>query len=187
MTISIPLNPLAQKHRHNGFGFVGYHLVLSGRSGPNEVPPAAASWLTAAFHDQHVIVVEDGIASAWQGRALRGRVHVDSRMDLWRLIAHAAVCVDIDPGPVIARECIEAMRFGTPIMVPAGSGPATVHAAAGRGFAFEEPEELIWAVAALESVPLRSTTSARAQKYADVYYGDPTEFSESLRAVLGQR
>ena len=187
MTISIPLNPLARKHRHNGFGFVGYQLVLSGRSVPNELPPAAASWLTAAFHDQHVIVVEDGIASAWQGRALRGRVHVDSRMDLWRLIADAAVCVDFDPGPVIARECIEAMRFGTPIMVPAGSGPATVHAAAGRGFACRRTRG---ADSGRDRPGERAASLCdvgAGEEYADVYDGDPTEFSESLRAVLSQR
>ena len=183
--LSIPLNPLAQKHRHNGFGFVGYHLVLSGRHGPHAAPPAAASWLTAAFHDQYVVVVEDGMASAWRGRALRGRVHVDSRMDLWRLIAHAAVCIDLDPGNLIARECIEALRFGTPIMVPVRSGPATVHAAAGRGFVFEDPEELVHAVAALDDEPVRRATSTRGRDYATENYSNPGDFADSLKKVLG--
>jgi glycosyltransferase involved in cell wall biosynthesis len=184
LKVSIPLNPLAQKHRHNGFGFVGYLLVLSGTPEGSHEPPAAASWLTAAFHGEHVVVVEDGVASAWKGRALRGRVHVDSRMDLWRLLAHAAVCIDLDPGRLFARECIEAMRFGTPIVVPAGSGPAAEHADDGRGFVYADAQGLIEAVAALRTEPVRSARSERGREYADSNYGNPAEFSESLRAVL---
>ncbi len=108
-------------------------------------------------------------------------------MDLWRLIVHAGVCIDLDPGPLIARECIEAMRFGTPLMVPAGSGPATLHAAAGRGFVFGDPEELIEAVAALGNESFRSEISMRGRSYAEAHYGSPMAFSESLKAVLGDR
>ena len=60
--------------------------------------------MSAAFHDAYVIVVENAVAAAWKGRVLRGTTSVDTRMDLWRLIAHANVCVDLDPGPQIARE-----------------------------------------------------------------------------------
>lgn len=129
VNVHVPVNRLAQAHRHHGFGFTDYQLILSDHSGSPDGPPFAVAWLTAAFPAAEIVLVEEGVASAWKGRALRGRVSVDTRMDLWRLIAHAAVCVDLAPGPHLARECIEALRFGTPIIVPESSGPAVTHAA----------------------------------------------------------
>ncbi len=70
-------------------------------------------------------------------------------MDLWRLLAHANVCVDLAPGAHIARECVEAMRFGTPIIVPDRPGPGAVHARASGGATFRDASELLDAAAAL--------------------------------------
>ncbi len=120
--VHVAVNRLAQRHRHHGFGFTGYQLVLSDRSGRHDDPPPAAAWIGGAFDDDDVVVVEDAVAWAWKGRVLRGMVPVDTRMDLWRLVAHANVCVDLAPGRQIARECVEALRFGTPIVVPADAG-----------------------------------------------------------------
>ena len=139
VSVPVPVNPLAEQHRHHGFGFTGYQLVLSGRSGAGDEPPPAVAWLSAAFHDADVVVVEDAVASAWRGRALRGRVAVDTRMDLWRLLAHANVCIDLAPGRYVARECVEALRFGTPIIVPEDSGSGVMHALAGGGRDLQRP------------------------------------------------
>ena len=151
--VHVAVNRLAQRHRHHGFGFTGYQLVLSDRSGRHDDPPPAAAWISGAFDDDDVVVVEDAVASAWKGRVLRGMVPVDTRMDLWRLVAHANVCVDLAPGRQIARECVEALRFGTPIVVPADAGPAVAHAAAGGGETFADPGELVSAVARLRTRP----------------------------------
>jgi len=88
--LHVPVNPLATHHRHNGFGFTGYTLVLAGRGPTGDVPPPEVAWLTARFSQRDVIVVQDGTASAWRGRALRGRVAVDTRIDLWRLMSGRA-------------------------------------------------------------------------------------------------
>ena len=64
---------------------------------------------------------------------------MDTRMDLWRLVAHANVCIDLRPGSYIARECVEALRFGTPIIVPECAGPAVVHAREGGGATLAMP------------------------------------------------
>lgn len=168
--VHVPVNRLAERHRHHGFGFTGYLLVLSDGTGE---PPPAVAWVSAAFDDADVVVVEDAVASAWKGRALRGRVAVDTRMDLWRLLAHASVCIDLAPGAYIARECIEALRFGTPIIVPDGSGPAEVHARAGGGMLYGDPHELLSAVASLQDESLRSAASLSGRRYADDHFGDP--------------
>ena len=182
--VYVPVNALAERHRHNGFGFTGYTLVLSGRTGSHDDPPPLAAWLTAAFHDSYVVIVENGIASAWRGRALRGKVPVDTRMDLWRLIAHAKVCIDLAPGRHLARECVESLRFGTPIIVPEGSGAGVAHAAASGGSTYADPEELLEAAVAMQDESFRSALSGQGRHYADANYGDPVRFTATLREAL---
>jgi hypothetical protein len=179
----VPVHPMAAAHRHGGFGFTGYVLVLTDRSQPAEEPPAAAGWLTAAFHDTYVVVVEGATASAWKGRSLRGSSHVDTRIDLWRLVAHASLCVDLAPGRLIARECIEALRFGTPIMVARDSGVATVHAAASGGCTFTGAGDLVTGAAALQDESRRARLSTSATRYADAHYGDPGALVARLGAL----
>jgi hypothetical protein len=184
--VHVPVNPLARLHRHHGFGFTGYQLVLSDGSGSPDEPPAAAAWLSSAFADADVVVVEDAVASAWRGRALRGSVAVDTRMDLWRLMAHANVCVDLAPGPHIARECIEALRFGTPIIVPASSGPGSAHAGAGGGATFFDERDLLEATRMLLDADTRSAASAAGRRYADTRYGDAAAVVTRMRALLAE-
>jgi hypothetical protein len=177
----VPVNSLAAQHRHNGFGFTGYLLVLAGPNGPTPEPVA---WLSAAFHDANVILVSQAVASAWRGRSLRGQVTVDTQMDLWRLLAHACLCVDLEPGPLIARQCVEALRFGTPIAVPESSGPAAAHARAGGGFTFADAQELIEATSTMMNGSDRAVASARGREYADTAYGDPDASVTQVRALL---
>jgi len=182
--LHVPVNPLAAVHRHNGFGQVGYVLVLSDGSGEAGVPPDAAAWITAGFYDADVVVVERAVASLWRGRALRGETSVDSRTDLWRLISHARVCVDTAPGPLLARECVEAMRFGTPVIVPATAPAAASHARAAGGLTYAGTAELLDAVARCRDDDVRSELSARGREYADALYGDPAAFCTRLREAL---
>ena len=173
VNVHVPVNPLARLHRHHGFGFTGYQLVLSDGSGSPEEPPPAAAWLSSAFSDAEIVVIEEAAASAWKGRSLRGTVTVDTRMDLWRLMAHANVCVDLAPGPHVARECVEALRFGTPIIVPEHSGAAEVHAREGGGSTFGDPGELLAAAEGMRLEANRSAASSAGRHYADSRFGDP--------------
>jgi hypothetical protein len=182
----VPINPLAATHRHNGFGFTGYILVLSDRTGtPAVAPPTPmVAWLTARFPDKEVVVVEGATAAVWRGRVLRGIVDVYTRTDLWRLVAHARVTVDLAPGPIIARECIESLRFGTPILVPAASA-ARPHADAGGGMTFTGYPELLAGVAHLSDDDVRATMSSRGRTYADAHYGDQRAFVDVVSRALG--
>jgi hypothetical protein len=184
--VHVPVNRLAELHRHHGFGFTDYLLVLSDRAGEHAEPPPAAAWLSAGFNEADVVVLEDAVASAWRGRALRGRVTVDTRMDLWRLLAHASACIDLAPGPQIARECIEAMRFGTPIIVPDIPGPGAVHARASGGATFCDASELLDAVASFQNPSRRTEVGAAARRYADAHYGDPAALVRRLNGLLGR-
>ena len=184
--VHVPVNRLAEQHRHHGFGFTDYLLVLSDRTGAHEDPPAAAAWLSAAFSKADVVVLEDAVASAWKGRALRGKVTVDTRMDLWRLLAHANVCIDLAPGAHIARECVEALRFGTPVIVPDHPGPGAVHAQSSGGATFEDASELLEAAASFRTEAYRAQASAAGRLYADTHYGDPAALVRRLRDLVGQ-
>jgi hypothetical protein len=181
----VPVNPLALGHRHNGFGFTDYVLVLSDRAEiPPPVPPTPlVGWLTAAFPSAHVVVVEGATASAWKGRALRGTVGIDSRMDLWRLIAHARVMVDLAPGAFIGRECIEAMRLGTPIVVPEASRSAA-HARFGGGMTFSDVSDLLASIDRLNDPVARSAFAMQAKAYSDSHYGDSARTIDDLARVL---
>jgi hypothetical protein len=183
--VHVPVNQLAAQHRHHGFGFTDYVLVLSDRTGDHDVaPPPAAAWVSAAFPEADVVVVEDAVAWAWKGRALRGKVSVDTRMDLWRLLAHANVCIDLAPGPTIARECIEALRFGTPIIVPDWAGAASVHAQESGGSIFGDPDDLLTAVGRMRDEADRSRVSEVGRRYSESRFGDPAALVARVRALL---
>jgi hypothetical protein len=184
--LHVPINPMAATHRHNGLGFTDYLLVLSDRCGAPEISPptAMAAWLSARFPDQNVVVVENATAAVWRGRVLRGVVPVYTRTDLWRLIAHARVTIDLAPGPIIARECIESLRFGTPILVPAGSA-ARPYAEAGGGVAFTGVSELVAGASLLCEDSVRAVMSSQGQRYADSHYGNREAFVSSVCRALG--
>jgi len=181
----VPVNPIAEAHRHNGLGFTDYLLVLSDRTSAGTINPPTplVAWLSARFPKADVVVVEDASAAVWKGRALRGVVTVDSRTDLWRLLAHAQMVIDLAPGPVIARECIESLRFGVPIVVPVGS-TAAVHAGAGGGFTFPGIPGLFACVEQLMDAKVRSDIASTGRRYANTTYGDPHRFVERVARVM---
>jgi hypothetical protein len=185
--LHVPINPLAATHRHNGFGFTGYLLVLSDRTDVPAISPPTSmvAWLTARFPHLNIVVVEDATAAVWRGRVLRGIVSVYTRTDLWRLLAHARVTIDLAPGEIIARECIESLRFGTPILVPASS-PARAHAEAGGGMAFADYSELLACVSHLSDDAARAAISRRGRTYAEARYGNQTAFVDSVGRALGR-
>jgi hypothetical protein len=181
----VPVNPLAATHRHNGLGFTGYLLVLSDRVGASAIEPPTpmVAWLTARFPTSEIVVVEDASAAVWRGRALRGVVSVDTRTDLWRLLAHARMTVDLAPGTIISRECIESLRFGTPIVVPLHS-PAARHAEAGGGMTYGGYGDMLNCVELLSDDALRSSMSRDGQRYADARFGDSAGFVANVRNLL---
>jgi hypothetical protein len=186
--IHVPINPLAASHRHNGLGFTDYILVLSDRTGMQAVNPPTShvAWLTARFTDADIVVVENATAAVWRGRALRGIVPIDTRTDLWRLLAHARMLIDLAPGPIIARECIETLRFGVPVIVPVDCA-ASAHAHAGGGLTFSDVPTLLECVTHLSDSVRRSGFASKGKAYADLHFGAPDVFIEQVaRRILGR-
>ncbi|MGH9088373.1 MAG: hypothetical protein ACRDYZ_09720 [Acidimicrobiales bacterium] len=181
----VAVNPLAGARRHSGIGFVDYLLVLTDRHGrANQVePPPLARWVIARFTRHVVVVVEDAVASVWRSRSLLGRITVDSRTDLWRLLAHAAVTVDLAPGPFLAREGVESLRFGVPIVVPAGTSGHRL-AAAGGGLWYDDVAELLGCIETLADPDIRTGLGQQGKVAADNWYGDPAAFVDRLRGAV---
>ncbi len=180
----VPVNPLAGRRPHNALGFTGYLLVLSDRPGTAQRGlTAAAGWLTARFPRRPVVVVEGGRASILRARALRGVVGIDSRTDLWRLMAHAQATVDLAPGPLIARECVESLRYGTPIVVAAGTAGAD-HARAGGGLWYEGVAQLLGCVDLLDDPMVREILGNQGRQMADEVFGRPAASVEQVTGAL---
>ncbi|HVX21090.1 MAG TPA: hypothetical protein VHB02_07070 [Acidimicrobiales bacterium] len=181
----VPINPLAARRPHNGFGFVNYVLVLGDR-GPGAsdgAPSPMTAWLLGGLPRLDVVVVENATASAWRSRALRGQVAVDTRIDLWRLMAYASVMIDLRPGALLARECVESLRYGTPVVVPAGTAAAHL-AALGGGLWYRDPSELLACVDAIVDADTRDVLGAQGQAAADRLYGDPAAFVGRVAAAM---
>jgi hypothetical protein len=99
-------------------------------------------------------------------------------------MAHASVCIDLAPGLLIGLECIEALRFGTPVIVPDDCGPATLHARASSGHTFADATELVAATLDMQVPDKRANASASGKAYADRYFGDPDRFVSSVGALF---
>ena len=111
-----------------------------------------------------------------------------SRVNFWRLLAHAAAVVDLRPPGPVGREAIEAMMLGVPALVPDGSA-AMEHVAAGSGgLWYASYRELAAELEALRDEGLRRSLAAAGQAYAESRHGDLTRFVESMEElVLGGR
>jgi hypothetical protein len=160
-------------------------MVLSDRAwvtnGPEPTPFAA--WLAARFPRLHLLVVEGGGADLWQLRSLRGHMAVDTRTDLWRLVAYARVVIDLRPGSLIARECIESLRFATPIIVPSDT-VAVELARSGGGLWYRDVAELLACTEEFADPEARHTFGARGKASADEYYGNPERFVARIGEAL---
>ena len=181
------VHPGARTRRHYGLRSTPeYLLVLGDRLGMPESPwpSARVRWTLARFPRHHVVVVEGGIARAWRSRSCVAQFEVHTRMDLWILMARALGVVDLLPGDVFARECVEALRYGVPVAVPEGSA-ADGLVRSGGGLDFSSTAELLTCVDALFDPPTREALSSAGKEVADRWYGDPDGLVARIAEILG--
>ncbi len=181
------VHPDARSRRHYGLrGIPDYLLVLGDRPGVPATPTPShrTRWLLARFARQHVVVVEGGVARAWRSRSCVAQFDVHTRMDLWILMAQSKGVVDLLPGDVYARECVEALRLGVPIVVPGGSAADRLASAAG-GMRFTSTAELLSCAEALDDPATRTALASSGREVADRWYGDPHAVVTRLAGALG--
>jgi hypothetical protein len=181
------VHPGASSRRHHGLVTVpDYLLVLGDRPGVPATPSPSdrARWLLARFAHQYVVVLEGGVARAWRSRSCVAQFSVHTRMDLWILMAQAWGVVDLLPGALYARECVEALRYGVPIVVPDGRAAGRLARASG-GMRFSCTAELLSCAEALGDTTTREALAAAGREVADRWYGDPHGLVTRLAGVLG--
>lgn len=180
------VHPGARSRRHYGLGAVPeYLLVLGDRPGmPTSPSPSdRARWLLARFPRRYVVVLEGGTARVWRSRSCVAQFDVHTRMDLWILVAQAWGVVDLLPGDLYARECVESLRYGVPVVVPAGS-PADGLVQAAGGMRFTSTADLLSCVEALSEPAVRAALASRGREVADRWYGDPDGLIYRLAGAL---
>ena len=180
------VHPGALDRRHYGLRSVPeYDLVLGDRAGAIQArwPSDRIRWLLARFARQHVVVVEGAEATVWRSRSNVGRFGVHTRMDLWLLMAHARCVVDLLPGALFARESVEALRYGVPVVAPTGSSAAAL-ADAGGALRFSSTAELLECVESLGDPARRRALAGAGRAVADRWYGDPGGLVARLAALL---
>lgn len=188
--LALPVNRAAASGGLAGtLSFGRYLLVLSGwpddDPGTGVCPPH--DYLREVLGDVSIAEVRHG---GWLVSERGRRFHVawaPSRMNLWRLMAHAAVTLDVRPPGPIGRETIESFTFATPVVVPAGSVAAEHAAAANGGLWYATPGEMLDQVGhLLDDDDLRLGLGRSGQDWAALHHGDTEAFvGEALRLVLG--
>jgi hypothetical protein len=138
-----------------------------------------------SFPDRPVgIASRDGFFAWHEGRLNTGWP-VERSSDLARLLAFAGVTVDLHPGGLFARRCVDSLLYGTPIVVPHDSR-AREHAKRGRGgLWFANPAELVWCVESLLEPEVHDSLSAQGRAYAEEEYGSTDRFIERVTEACG--
>src|SRR5687767_10057657 len=107
-----------------------------------------------------------------------------SRTDLWRWMAHAVAVVDLRKDRLIARDVIEAMACGTPVIVPATS-VARHHIEHGGGIWYRHHADIQVSVEALLDDPDLRARLGREARSAAARWCDIDAFTVIVGRSLG--
>jgi len=107
-----------------------------------------------------------------------------SRVNLWRLMAHALFTIDLRPATVFGREAIESMMFDSPIIVPDDSAAKEHVCAANAGLWYRNNGELLDAVRVLSDRSVRERFARNGRAYVDMHHSDLENFVERICALV---
>jgi glycosyltransferase involved in cell wall biosynthesis len=100
-----------------------------------------------------------------------------SRPNLWRLLRHTQVCLDLRPQSITARETLESLLLGTPVVVPEGTVAAEWAERSNGGLWYRDYQELFDAAkAVLDDARLRARLATQGRKWAEDVHGDQLRF-----------
>jgi hypothetical protein len=179
-------NPGARSEPDPLVGDTEYVVVHTGVP-EHERHPAAelGQLLRVRFPDLTVAILHADAFCVWRNGRVNRTDAVRRSSDVARLTAWARVTVDLRPGCLFARRCVESLLYGTPVIVPTGSR-AREHAERGRGgLWFADPAELIWCVEAILDPTVRAPLSAQGRAYAEQEFGSTDRFIERVLAACG--
>jgi hypothetical protein len=148
---------------------------VAGRVGPSAVPERSWRYTDDELATELPISVAEVDGEHWQ---LSDDVNMlplpvtPTRVNLWRLMAHALFTVDLRPVQPFAREAVESMMFGTPVIVPDHSAAKEHARAANGGLWYRNNGELLDAVRVLTDRDLREQLGRSGRSYAEAHHSD---------------
>ncbi len=102
-----------------------------------------------------------------------------SRPNLWKLLRHAEVCLDLRPQGIVGRETLESLLLGTPVVVPEGTVAAEHAERSNGGLWYRDFRELFDAGKAIvDSESLRAQLGRQGREWAEKVHGDQARFCE---------
>jgi hypothetical protein len=186
--IGAPLaaNPSALSEPDGSVGDTDYILVLSGVSSEeNCVESGLCRLVRVQFPDTVVGIAHTDSFQAWFNGRVTSHGPIERSSDISRLLAFARITVDLRPGQLFGRQCVESLLFGAPIVVPHQSR-AREHAERGRGgLWFTNAGELIWCLEALLEPAAHDALSVQGRSYAQSEYGSTDEFIVRVTTACG--
>lgn len=189
MNIAFPVNHLAATASMAGVSSFGrYVLVISGfDEDPASGQCPAHDYLRQVIGDVAVAEVKRGRWLVTGGGRRYDMSWVATRMNMWRLMARAAVTIDVRPPGPVGREAIESLRFATPVVVPDSSVAAEHAARSNGGLWYRSQGEMIDCIRTLLDNPrLRDRMGQSGHEWAERYHGDTDAFVEdTIRLVIG--
>jgi len=171
-------NPSALSEPNPWVGDTDYILVLTGTSADDteELDSELSRLVRLRFPDRPVGISHTDAFCAWHEGRVNSGWPIERSSDLARLFAFARVTVDLRPGRLFARRCVESLLYGTPVVVPRDSR-AREHAQRGRGgLWFENPAELTWCIESLLESPTHDAFRVQGRSYAEEEYGSTDAF-----------
>ncbi len=108
-----------------------------------------------------------------------------SRVNLWRLMAHALFTIDLRPATVFGREAIESMMFDSPVIVPDDSAAMEHVRAANAGLWYRNNGELLDAVRVLSDRSIRERFAGTGRAYVDAHHSNLDDFVERINGLFG--
>ncbi len=185
--LGVGVNRSAAANRLFGVRFFGAY-VLTIRS----FPPGGARWERSVTHEVLRSTVGDVSIAEVDGETWRigDRENTlelpvsPSRVNLWRLMAHAIATVDLRPPGPVGREAIESLLLGTPVVVPEGSAAQEHAADANGGLWYRHDGELIDAVRVLTDRRLRDRLAVQGKSWAEHHHGDMDDFVERTASLV---
>jgi hypothetical protein len=118
-------------------------------------------------------------------RYRRGAARSASRLDIWRWMCRAVALFDPTPDRLLGRDVLEAMLYGTPVVVHAQGGANRQHAeAADGGLWYRTKEEFLAVAGALRDNEVRQALSIQARAYAEDNYSDPDRFIKRIAELV---
>lgn len=188
LDISLTLNRSATEQGLFGVGWFGRYALLIRQfpqSGPRFDRSITHELLRSVLGDIAIAEVDGG---RWRVSDFANTAQLPvnpTRVNLWRLMAHAEFTVDLRPGTPFGREAIESMLFSSPPIVPQGSAAhAHVEAANGGLWYATAGEVLDLSNCLIDDDSLRNKLREDGATYARAHHEQMNDFVERMRRIV---